>query len=731
MKKHQKIKSQQQKKTPKYLNTKLPIAERVADLISRLTIDEKVAQMMHRTPAIPRLGIPAYNWWNECLHGVGRAGRATVFPQAIGMAASFDAPLMQRVATAISDEARAKYHQSLKQNNARQYFGLTYWSPNINIFRDPRWGRGHETFGEDPYLTARIGVSFVKGLQGNDTKYLKVVATPKHYAVHSGPEAERHHFNAVVSPKDLRETYLPAFKDCIIEGKAFSIMGAYNRTDGEPCCASNTLLQKILRDEWGFEGYVVSDCDAVCDIHRHHQVVETPQEAAALAVKNGCDLNCGGIYSSLLVAVDQKFITEDEIDVALNRLFIARFKLGMFDPQDKIPYSKISPSIVNGIKHQKLARQMARESIVLLKNEANLLPLDKNIKGIAVIGPTACEMRCLLANYNGFSPNLVTPFEGIIGAVSAGTQVEYSKGCLLAGNAPIDNMGVAGAVDGADVIIAVLGYAPQLEGEEAAAAGDDSASEGGGDRTQITLPGRQEELLKLLYETGKPVVLVLTGGSPIAIPWAAEHIPAILMAWYPGEQGGNAIADVIFGDYNPSGRLPVTFVKSLDQVPPFSDYNMDNRTYKYMKEEPLFPFGFGLSYTKFQYGKLILESNRLQTGASLKASVEVCNKGKLAGDEVVQLYLQRKSASVRVPRWELCGFKRISLKPREKRTVSFTLAARQMAIINEKGLCVLEPGEFEISIGGAQPDNRSKVLGARPIVTKSFQILGNATQLKY
>ena len=475
---------------------------------------------------------------------------------------------MLEVASAISDEARAKHHQAAKQENRGIYFGLTYWTPNINIFRDPRWGRGQETYGEDPYLTSRMGVAFCKGLQGDDPKYLKLVATPKHYAVHSGPEELRHEFDAVVNQRDLRETYLPAFKACVQEAGAYSVMGAYNRTNGEPCCGSITLLQKILREEWGFDGYIVSDCGAIKDFHEYHHLTGTPEESAAMAVKNGCDLNCGSVYHHLLNAVEQELITEDEIDIAVKRLFKARFRLGMFDPEDAVPYAQISADVVACEKHQKLALQMARESIVLLKNDG-LLPLSKELNNVAVIGPNAQNDVALLANYCGFSSELVTPFDGILNKLSVGSQVYYHKGCDLFRDEPINEEELNWIVqDNTDVVVAVFGNTTELEGEEGAVA----LSDGGGDRTNIGLAGKQFELLKFLHAKGKPIVLVLLSGSPIDVSEVAKFADAIIYAWYPGEQGGNAIADVIFGDYNPAGRLPMTFVKSMEQLPPFTDY---------------------------------------------------------------------------------------------------------------------------------------------------------------
>ncbi len=663
-------------------------AERADALVGAMTLREKIAQMLHKAPPIPRLGVPAYNWWNECLHGVGRAGRATVFPQSIGVAATFNVPLTGRIASAISDEARAKHHEALKLENRGIYFGLTYWTPNINIFRDPRWGRGQETYGECPYLTARMGVAFVKGLQGNDPRYLKLVATPKHYAVHSGPEPLRHHFNAEVSQRDLRETYLPAFEATVKEGKAWSVMGAYNRTNGEPCCGSKTLLQDILRDEWGFPGYVVSDCWAIKDFHVNHNVVETAEESVAMAVRNGCDLNCGDIYPRLLEAVQQGLITEQEIDVSVKRLFEARLRLGMFDPESRVPWAKLKPEIVNCKAHQKLARKAALESIVLLKNEKGTLPLDRQIKGLAVVGPNALRHDVLWGNYNGFSSHFSTLLEGIIGKVSPGTQVNYCKG---------DNEKELGwMLPDSDVIIACMGVTPEMEGEEAGDMGVPDA-EGGGDRISIDLPAKQQALLETLHATGKPIILVLTGGSPIALSWAKKHCAAILMVWYPGEAGGEALADVLFGDYNPAGRLPLTFVKSLEDVPEFTDYRMRGRTYRFMRRKPLYPFGYGLSYTSFGYSKLKVEG--------MKVSVEVSNTGKRAGDEVVQVYVSKNPARVPTPIKQLVAFKRVPLRAGQTKTVTFTIKRKDLAAYDGKGMPFVASDEYAISVGGGQPDD--------------------------
>ena len=693
---------------PAYKNPNLPIETRVNDLVSRMTLEEKVLQMQNAAPAIERLGIPAYDWWNEALHGVARAGYATVFPQAIGLAATWDTKLMHQVADVISTEARAKHHEFIRNNQHARYEGLTFWSPNINIFRDPRWGRGQETYGEDPYLTARLGVEFVKGLQGNDPRYFKVIATPKHYAVHSGPEPERHGFDAKAYERDLRETYLPAFRATIVEGKAGSVMCAYNRTNEEPCCANKRLMTDILRGEWGFNGYVVSDCGAISDIWKGHKFAKTEAEASALAVRAGTDLTCGGEYASLIQAVKQGLITEAEIDTALKRLMTARFRLGMFDPPEMVPYARIPFSQNDTPEHRQLALQSARESIVLLKNANATLPLRKDLKSIAVIGPNADAPEVLWGNYNGRPSRLITPLAGIKNAVSADTKIVYAAGSTLAGDSPQADKMIEEAVKAAresDASVLVLGLSSKLEGEEMKV---DVPGFHGGDRTDLSLPQSQEALLKAVVATGKPVVVVLLSGSAIAVNWANDHAPAILQAWYPGGEGGTAIADVLFGDYNPAGRLPVTFYKSVDQLPPFTDYSMQGRTYRYFKGEPLYPFGYGLSYTRFAYSNLRV--NSVKAREPVKATVDVTNTGEREGDEVVQLYLTDVAASVPVPIRTLVGFERISLRPREKRSVTFTITPRQMSLIDNNDKRVIEPGEFLISVGGSQQGLRGRFL---------------------
>jgi beta-glucosidase len=707
---------------PIYKDVDQPIDARVRDLVSRMTREEKVSQTVHGAPAIERLGIPAYNWWNECLHGVGRAGIATVFPQAIGMAAAWDPDLLHRAAVAISDEARAKHHAALDENGGvPQYYGLTFWTPNINIFRDPRWGRGQETYGEDPYLTARLAVAFVKGLQGDDPTYLKTVATSKHYAVHSGPEQERHHFDAIASERDMRETYLPAFEATVKEAGVYSIMGAYNRTNGEPCCASPTLLQQILREEWGFEGYVVSDCGAIYDIFAHHKVVDSREAAAALAVKNGCDLNCGEVYKSLLIALEKGLLDDATLDKAVTRLFTARFKLGMFDPPERVPYASISIDVNDSEEHRSLALEMARASIVLLKND-DFLPLRNELTKIAVIGPNADDDVVLLGNYNGLPSRSVTPLQGIRDKVGASTEVVYARGCgIRSGDTAGFDEAVAVAKE-ADVIVAVMGLSQLIEGEEGQQEGVEEGERSTGDREELDLPGVQEALLAALHATGKPLVVVLINGSAVAINWADRHAAAILELWYPGEEGGTALADALFGDYNPAGRLPVTFYASVDDLPAFRDYDMEGHTYRYFRGMPLYPFGHGLSYTTFAYTGLVLSEMTIEPGRDIEVLVTVENTGELAGDEVVQLYLKDQVASVPVPAQQLVGFRRVHLQPGESQELSFILAARQMSLILDDGSRAIEPGTFQLFAGGGQPSTGASGLFA------SFEVTGAETK---
>ena len=703
------------------------INQRAKEIVAKMTLEEKVMQMLHSSPAIPRLGISAYNWWNEGLHGVARAGVATMFPQAIGMAATFDKDLIYEVADVVSTEGRAKYNSAQKKGDYDIYKGLTYWSPNINIFRDPRWGRGHETYGEDPYLTGELGASFVRGLQGDDPDYMKIAACAKHFAVHSGPEAERHSFNAVASKKDMFETYLPAFKKLVTEAKVEAVMGAYNRTNGEPCCGSEELLVKILRGEWGFEGHVVSDCWAIKDFHEYHGVTKTAPESVSLAVKNGCDINCGSMFANLLIAHQEGLIDEATIDKAVTRLMATRIKLGMFDDAEKVPFSKIPISVVECDEHKALALKVAKQSMVLLKNKSKLLPIDKNkIKSIAVIGPNAYSRESLIGNYCGTSSEYITVLDGIRQTVPAGVKINYSVGCHLY-KEKVEGLAMAGdrfsealtAAEQSDVVIACLGLDATLEGEE----GDTGNEYSSGDKPNLDLPGLQQKLLEALVSTGKPVVLVLLSGSAIAVNWADENVDAIIQAWYPGAQGGRAVAELLFGQYSPSGRLPVTFYKTTEELPDFRDYSMKNRTYRYMQNEALYPFGFGLSYTTFKYSNLKLSSNIVNSTDNVTCTVTVENSGGYEGKEVIQLYIRDVEASVDVPKWQLRGIQVENFLPGEIKDISFIITPSDLSLINNDGEEVFEKGEFEIFVGGSQPDSRSvSLLGVAPcnvnIVTK-------------
>ena len=700
--------------TPDYLNQDLPFERRVNDLVGRMTLEEKVSQMKDVAPAIERLGIPEYNWWNEALHGVARSGLATSFPQAIGLAATWDDSLIFQMATVISDEARAKHHEYVRAGSRQRYQGLTFWSPNINLFRDPRWGRGQETYGEDPFLTGRLAVQFIRGMQGDDPKYLKTVATVKHFAVHSGPEPERHSFDAVVSERDLRESYLPHFAAGIREGGAYSLMCAYNRVEGKAACGSDMLLEVILRGEWGFSGYVVSDCGAIDDIYLRHKVVATGAEAAALAVKTGTDLECGRVYTNLVDAVKQGLITEQEIDTAVKRLFLARFKLGMFDSPDRVRWAQIAYGVLDRPTHRELARRVARESIVLLKNAGGVLPLRKDLATLAVLGPNADQWRMLLGNYNGMPADPVSPLRGIREAVGRGTRVLYARGADLADgfpgtdgpSVPAETLAVEAvkAARQADAVVLFLGLTARLEGEEMRV-----ELEGfrGGDRTRIDLPAAQERLLERIVAVGKPTVLVLLNGSALAVSWAQQHVPAIVEAWYPGQAGGTAIADVLFGDYNPGGRLPVTFYKSVDDLPPFDDYRMEGRTYRFFKGTPLYPFGYGLSYTSFAYKQLRTSAGTLRADDTLTVRVDVTNTGQREGDEVVQLYVRHLGSRVTRPREDLRGYRRVTLRPGETRTVQFPLVAASLAYWNpDSHRWVVEDEPVEIAVASSSADLR-------------------------
>lgn len=704
---------------PVYLDTDRSLEERVNNLIQSLTLQEKIEQLTYNSPPVDRLNIPAYNWWNEALHGVGRSGVATIFPQAIGLGATFDEELILRVASAISDEARAMYNASVDKGYHLKYGGLTFWTPNINIFRDPRWGRGQETYGEDPFLTSRLGISFVNGLQGNNPDYLKVAACAKHFAVHSGPEKLRHEFNAEVSQKDLYETYLPAFEALVKDAKVEAIMCAYNSTNGEPCCANNYLLDEVLRKDWDFKGHIVSDCWALVDFYEGHNVVENDAQAAALALKSGINLNCGSVYANgLEQAVKENLVKEELIDENLKVLLKTKFKLGLFDPKEANPYNAISTDVINSDKHRQLAKETAQKSVVLLKNNG-VLPLKKDLPLYFVTGPNASSIDALIGNYYGINPNMVTILEGLASKIEAGSQMQYKMGIMLDKENvnPID--WTTGGAKVSDATLVVMGLTGLLEGEE----GESIASPHYGDRLDYNLPENQINFLKKLREGHtKPIIAIVTGGSPMNLAEVHELADAVLLVWYPGAEGGNAVADIVFGDVSPSGRLPITFPKSLDQLPPYEDYNMTGRTYRYMEEDPLYTFGYGLNYADFTYSDLTLSSRKIKKDQSVEIEATITNNGEHEGEEVVQLYIQDEKASVEVPLYSLKGFKRVKLAPGASTKVSFTITPEMLQIINEKGEGVLESGSFKAYIAGAAPHKRSEELGTPKPLTGVFTV---------
>lgn len=690
-----------------FLDPDVPFSARVDDLVSRLTLPEKIGQLMHESPAVERLGIPAYNWWNEACHGVGRNGRATVFPQVIGLGATWNRELLHRIAVAVSDEARAKHHAALAAGRHGQYQGLTFWTPNINIFRDPRWGRGQETFGEDPFLTGELGVEVVRGLQGSDSKYLKTSACAKHFAVHSGPEDERHVFDARPSAKDLNETYLPAFEK-LVQAGVESVMGAYNRVYGEPACGSRFLLAETLRGKWNFQGHVVSDCAALDDFHQHHHVTGNAAESAALAIKNGCDLNCGCTYNDLLVAVREKLVSEAEIDTALRRVLMTRFKLGLFDPASRVPFSSVSMAVVDGPEHRRLARQAAEESVVLLKNAEGALPLKPDAASIFVTGPTGASVGALIGNYYGLSANLVTIVEGVVERVSDATRVKYRQGCAMSEKvAPAVNYAF-GAADSSEIVIAVLGLDNTLEGEE----GDAVCSAHGGDRPRIELPEVQRAFLKELRQHAKKLILVLTGGSALAIPEEYELCDAVLQVWYPGCEGGRAVAAVLFGDVSPSGRLPVTVPRRTEDLPAFNDYSMAGRTYRYAEIEPLFPFGFGLGYAVQQYEGLTADASSLGREGAVSLCTTILNTNGVAALETVQCYLVPPRETADTPRAVLIAFKKVEIPAHGRVKVEFSLGGERFLQVDAEGRRVWRPGRYQLVVGSASPGPRAVALGS-------------------
>lgn len=692
-----------------FRNPDLPLEVRVQDIISRLTLDEKVELMKHAAPAVPRLGIPAYNWWNEALHGVARTKeKVTVFPQAIAMAATFDTEAMQRMGDMTATEGRALFNEDLKSGKTGigRYRGLTYWTPNVNIFRDPRWGRGQETYGEDPYLTSKMGAAIVRGLEGNDPVYLKAVACAKHYAVHSGPEGNRHYFDARTSAYDLWDTYLPAFRELVVKAKVHGVMCAYNRLEGQPCCGHNELLQDILRNQWKFDGYVTSDCWAVSDFAHHHKTHSNDTEAVADAVLKGTDLECGNLYQKLKQGVERGIISEKEINVSLARLFEIQFKLGMYDPQDRVPYASIGREVLECDAHKKHAYEMAQKSMVLLKNNKNLLPLNASkIKRIALIGPNMNNETTLLANYFGVPSEIVTPYKSLQRRFGNTIAIDTLTGVGIVRKlegAPSFAQ-VAARAKKADVIIFVSGISADYEGEAGDAGADGFSGFASGDRTSMKLPAVQTELMKELKKTGRPLIVVNMSGSVMSFDWESRNADAILQAWYGGQAAGDAITDILFGDYNPSGRMPLTTYMNDEDLPDFEDYSMANRTYRYFKGDVRYPFGYGLSYTTFSYQPLSVDPVA-KTGESFRLTTTVTNTGKRDGDEVVQLYVTHpQNGNTRVPLRALKGFKRIHLNKGESQTVTFTLSPEELALVDNRGNLVQHEGKVEFYIGGGQP----------------------------
>lgn len=685
-----------------YKNSQLPIDIRVNDLVSRMTLKEKVSLMMYNAPQIDRLEIPAYNWWNECLHGIARSEeKTTVFPQPIGLAATFNPKELQKSAEMISDEGRAVYNLSVKKGNtAKRYTGLTFWTPNINIFRDPRWGRGHETYGEDPLLTAEMGIAMTKGLQGNDPNYLKLSACAKHFAVHSGPEPLRHEFNATTNEHDLYDTYLPAFYRLIKEANVSGIMCAYNSFKGQPCCGSNLFLRKILLHDWKFNGYITSDCWAISDFIYGHKTHKDSISASSDAVLHGTDLECGNVYRSLTEAVKAGMITEDQIDISLKKLLKIQFRLGMFDPQDKVPYSKIGAEVLESKPHQQQALKMARQSMVLLKNEKQLLPLSSKIKKIALLGPNANNGSTQLGNYNGIPSKNTTLLDAL--RAEKGIEVVYdSISDFITLQPGIDLQHYAEKYKDVDLIIYAGGISALLEGEE----GDTGNVEGfyRGDRTTINLPAVQTQVMQMLQKSGKPMIFICMSGSAIAFNWESQHIPAIIQAWYGGQAAGTALADILFGRYNPSGKLPITFYRSDSDLPAIEDYSMKNRTYRYFNSDVLYPFGYGLSFTKFKFKKLNVPQE-VQIGDTINISTEVVNTGKSAGEEVVQLYLSHKDIAPEAPNSQLVGFQKVMLQPGERKIVHFKLSPRNLAYVDETGGVNTMPGKIKVYIGNVCPN---------------------------
>lgn len=687
-------------------------------IISKMTLEEKASQMLNASIALYDYGLDEYNWWNESLHGVARAGKATVFPQAIALAATFDADLVKRVATAISDEARAMYNISQERGIKGQYSGLTFWSPNVNIFRDPRWGRGQETYGEDPFLSGLIGSAFVNGLQGNDPNYLKVAACAKHFAVHSGPEADRHYFNAVVSKQDLYETYLPAFKT-LVDSNVEIVMCAYNKLNDEPCCGSNDLLSGILRKDWGFKGHVVSDCGAINDIKSNHKFTLTDEQSVAYAIKGGVDLNCGNLYRKIPSAVKKGLLREKDVDKSLKRLLVTRYKLGMFEEKGSGPYDHLGSGHINSQENKELAYMAASKSIVLLKNANSVLPLSKKLNTIFVTGPNAANIDMAIGNYNGLSPEIITPLEGIVSKVDYGVAVKYRLGVELNNPKPTPSFSMMHLASSSDATIAFMGISALIEGEE----GDAILSSANGDRVEISLPKNQIKYIKELRKStnNKPLILVVSSGSAIDLSDVEELVDAIIYCWYPGEQGGRAIAEILFGDVNPSGKLPITLPKSIDQLPDYADYSMDNRTYKFLRDKPMYPFGYGLSYSKVKYSQISMSNIIFNNNKENAAQVTITNMSDYKTEEVVQLYISDLDADFRVPNSSLKGVKKIKLNPRETKNIKFSIDKKMLQSVNNDGKLVFDPGLFKVSIGNSSPGRRSLELGAN-ISQVSFNV---------
>lgn len=691
--------------------------QRARELVGKMTLEEKASQLKYDAPAIPRLGVPAYNWWNEGLHGVARAGVATVFPQAIAIGAAFDTDLAEKVGDTIAEEGRAKYNAYVKENDRDIYKGLTFWSPNVNIFRDPRWGRGHETYGEDPYLTGELGKAFVDGIQG-DGEYLKAAACAKHFAVHSGPEAVRHKFDAKASKKDMRETYLPAFEKLVKDADVEGVMGAYNRTNGEPCCGSKTLMQDILRGEWGFDGYYVSDCWAVRDFHTNHMVTDTAEESAALALKTGCDVNCGNTYLHMMKAYEQGLVSEEDITLAAERLFTTRFLLGLFDETE---YDKIGYDRIECKEHLALADRATAESVVLLKNDG-ILPLEKKkLKAVGVIGPNANSRAALIGNYHGTSSRYITVLEGIQDCMGEDVRVFYSEGCHLFKDR-VENLGLrqdriseaVAVAKNSDVVVLCLGLDETLEGEE----GDTGNSYASGDKVDLLLPEVQRELLEAVVAAGKPVILVNMTGSAMDLRYAQEHCAAIVQAWYPGARGGRVVADILTGEISPSGKLPVTFYRDTEELPDFEDYSMKGRTYRYFTGEVLYPFGYGLTYGSAEISSVKLDGQELADGSEAglpggsfdSLEVTVSNTGDRDVEEVVQVYIKALDSADATPNERLCGFARVSVKTGGQAVVQVPVDRDALTVINDEGEKVSGGSRYAVSVGFGQSDARTEEL---------------------